>query len=551
VEHAPVGMAMVGLDQRFIEPNARLCHMLGYDDHELEAMTFNEVSHPDDLALDLAMVEQLLDGALDTYELEKRYVRRDGSTLWGRLTVSAVRDEHGATQYFVSQIEDVTDIRAVQQELEHRALYDPLTGLANRSLLVDRLSHALGSAREPVRVAVGFCDLDHFKHVNDTFGHHSGDAVLKEVATRLRSAVGAGDTVARMGGDEFIILLTDVESLETAGQVMERARLAVEVPIEVDGNIFTVGLSGGLALAEAGQSAEALIRNSDSALYAAKHGGRGRCEVYNAGFRRRTTTQRALEQELRGAIGRDEFELHYQPVIDLSDGRTVAYEALVRWRHPRFGLLAPGEFIELAEESDCIIDLGACVIEKACRFLGQHPDAEWQVFVNVSPRQLGRNLPGTVTAALAANGVRATRLGIEITENGVLNVTGSSLSEMKQLRELGIDILIDDFGTGYSALSSVMDTPVTGLKLDQSFTARLGHSGPADRITSTVATLAESLSLHGVAEGIETPEQARLLRLHGWRYGQGYLFGRPVPADSLGLRPAAGATDQAPAAVTL
>jgi EAL domain-containing protein (putative c-di-GMP-specific phosphodiesterase class I) len=330
-----------------------------------------------------------------------------------------------------------------------------------------------------------------------------------------------------------------VDSIEMAGEVMERARQAVEQPIEVDGKIFTVGFSGGLALAQTGESAEALIRNSDAALYAAKHGGRGRCEVYNASFRRRTTMQRALEQELRGAIGREEFVLHYQPIVDLTDGRTVSYEALVRWQHPTFGLLAPGEFIELAEESDCIVDLGSAVIEQACRFLARHPDADWQVFVNVSPRQVGRNLPGTVTRSLAANGVPARRLGIEITENGVLNVTGSSLREMTELRELGIDILVDDFGTGYSALSSVMETPVTGLKLDQSFTARLGLSGPADRITSTVATLVKSLSLHGVAEGIETVEQAQLLRQHGWRYGQGYLFGRPAPAGSLGLEPGA------------
>jgi diguanylate cyclase (GGDEF)-like protein/PAS domain S-box-containing protein len=535
VEHAPVGMTMVGLDHRFVEPNARLCQMLGYSDTELKTMTFNDVTHPEDLDLDLSLLEQLLARETEHYELEKRYLRADGSLLWGRLTVSAVRDRDGQARYFVSQIEDVTEFRAVQEKLQYRALYDTLTGLANRGLLVDRLTHALLPSRRPNQIALGFCDLDHFKKVNDGHGHHSGDLVLKEVASRLLGVVRSGDTVARMGGDEFVLLLTDAGSVQQAQQVMERAREAVERPIDMDGATFRVGLSCGLALAEGGESAETLLRHSDSALYAAKHGGRGRCEVYSATFRHQTAIHRALEEELRSAIRGDELELHYQPIVDLASRRTVGYEALVRWQHPQHGLLLPGDFIELAEQSDRILDIGAVVVQQACAFLAEHPGADWQVFVNVSPRHLGRGLPGLVGQALAASGVPGRRLGIEVTENGVLHATGSSLAEMHQLRGLGVDIYMDDFGTGYSALSSLMTTPITGIKLDRSFTADLGTGAAATRIASTVADLADSLSLRGVVEGIETEEQAVLAAACGWRYGQGYHFARPAPADRLDL----------------
>jgi diguanylate cyclase (GGDEF)-like protein/PAS domain S-box-containing protein len=297
VEHAPIGMTMVSLDHQFVEPNNRLCRMLGYSVEELEAMTFAEVSHPDDLDLDLDLVRQLVVGEIEHYELDKRYIRVDGAILWGRLTVSVVRGGHGQPKYFVSQIEDVTAIRSAQEELEHRALYDPLTGLANRGLLVDRLTSALDATRKPVSVAVGFCDLDLFKQINDNHGHHAGDAVLKEVARRLYDAVRTGDTVARMGGDEFIILLTDVESLEAAKMVMNRARRAVEEPIEVDGNSLRVGLSGGLALAQKGDTAGTLLRNADAALYSAKNRGRGNLEVYNPASHARTETHRIVADE--------------------------------------------------------------------------------------------------------------------------------------------------------------------------------------------------------------------------------------------------------------
>ncbi|HXH78083.1 diguanylate cyclase domain-containing protein [Nocardioides sp.] len=279
VENAPVGMTLVDLDHRFVEPNKRLCQMLGYSADELTNLSFHDVTHADDQTLDLALLDQLVAGEIDSYELEKRYVQQDGSVLWGRLAVSVLRDESGGLAYFVSQIEDVTEVRKARYDLQHRALYDPLTGLANRSLLMDRLTVSLGNDRNQVNVGVGFCDLDHFKSINDTHGHQVGDEVLKEVARRLQESVRAEDTVARLGGDEFVIVLHDVASLDEANGVLERASRAIQEPILVDGLVLRTSLSVGLAVAAHGDDPDVLLRDADAAMYVAKHGGRGRIET--------------------------------------------------------------------------------------------------------------------------------------------------------------------------------------------------------------------------------------------------------------------------------
>lgn len=536
IDHAPIGMTIVDLDGTFLQPNTQLCRMVGYEASQLREMTFHDITHPEDLGADVRLLEQLLAGEIPSYQMEKRYLRGDGSTMWARLSVSLVRDAAGKPLHFVSQIEDVTEVRAAQEKLERRALYDSLTGLANRSLLIDRLSHALADHRRDAGLlAVAFCDLDHFKRINDSLGHHAGDLLLQEVARRLQDVVRDSDTVARMGGDEFVLILSRVSSLQMAMTVLERAKLSVEQPIEIDGHSLSVSFSAGLAVGGRDHSAEMLLRDADTALYAAKENGRARLEVYTAAMRSRALMHLSVEEELRRAIKLDEFELHYQPIVRLSDRQTVAFEALLRWRHPSRGLLLPASFLDIAEESTLIVDLGQVVLRRACQFLARHPDATWRVFVNVAPIQLGRDLGGVVRAQLEAAGVRASRLGLEITENGVLHAAGSSLAEMQELRDMGIELLMDDFGTGYSALTSILTTPITGIKLDRSFTARLGKDETADRITSTVANLVESLGAHGVVEGIETEDQCVRALRHGWVHGQGYLFARPAHESTLEL----------------
>ncbi len=427
-------------------------------------------------------------------------------------------------------------MRAAQESLEQRALYDSLTGLANRGLLIDRLTHALSDQRRDNEiVAVAFCDVDHFKRINDSLGHHAGDEVLKSIARRIQGVIRESDTLARLGGDEFVIMFPRITSMAMAAAILERAKQAVQEPIDVAGHSLTMSFSAGLALADAHTSAEVVLRNADRALYAAKEGGRARYKVYTSAMRSAALSHLALEEELRRAIEHDEFELHYQPIVSLEGRQPVAFEGLLRWRHPARGLLLPAAFLDVAQESHLMVDLGAIALQHACQFLSRHADATWRVFVNVAPVQLGRDLNGAVHRALAAVGVSPTRLGLEITENGVLVAAGSSLVEMKELRDAGVSLLVDDFGTGYSALSSVLTTPISGIKLDRSFTAQLGVDEVADRISATVAGLVQTLDAHGIVEGIETEDQCLRVRQQGWTYGQGYLFGRPAPESHLAL----------------
>jgi diguanylate cyclase (GGDEF)-like protein/PAS domain S-box-containing protein len=533
VDNAPIGMVMVALDRRIIRSNPRFCEMLGYEPDELIGKKIHEITHPDDLEADHELFMKLLEGE-SHYEREKRYVHRDGRVVWVRVSVSVVRDVRGQPLHFVGQSEDITEMREAQEQLEQRALYDSLTGLANRGLLMDRLSHALAVHRRSGGVlAVAFCDLDHFKRVNDSLGHHAGDIVLQEVARRLQSVVRHNDTLARVGGDEFVIMLPDVVSADMALAILDRAKRAVERPIEVEGHSVSMSFSAGLAVAHPDASADTMLRHADRALYASKDAGRARSTVYTAAMRSTAVAHLSVEEELRKAVEHDEFELYYQPIVRLSDRQVVAYEGLLRWHHPERGLLLPGDFLHVAQTSHLMVDIGNLVLRHACEFLGRHPDASWRAFVNVSPVQLGRGLSSAVRQELAAAGVPANRLGLEITENGILVATGSSLAEMKALNELGVKLVIDDFGTGYSALSSILTTPITGVKLDQSFTSLLGQDDAADRISATMASLVLSVGEYAVVEGIETEDQLDRVVAHGWLHGQGYLFGRPAPESEL------------------
>lgn len=551
VQNAPIGMAMVDLDHRFVEPNARLCRMLGHSAEELEQLTFEEVTHAEDLDIDLAFVARLDSGESDTYDLERRFVRRDGTLLWGRLAVSVVRDDDGTPLYYVHQVEDVTEFRAAQAELEYRALYDPLTGVANRSLLMDRLTSVLTDTRRPGSVGIGFCDVDHFKLINDTHGHHAGDEVLKEVARRLRASVRDGDTVARMGGDEFILLLTDLGSLTEAEQVMERATRALTAPIEIDGERISVGLSSGLALGRNAGSAETLLRNADAALYAAKKAGRGTCVVYHSLLEETyrdavanpgpvvvrhaapagtDQNQARMEQLIREALEEDAVRVAYQPIFDLSTGLVVGAEALLRLSD-RAGLpVSPALVIPAAESSGLIVDVGRRVLDLAAQQV-----AKWQrehgvllpVAVNVSAAQLGRSsLPADVLDAVSRAGLPAEALVIELTESVLLRTGSGGMKQLADLRDAGIELAIDDFGTGYASLSLLHELPAATLKIDQSFVAGIPDDRRAVAIVAGVIELAESFGMFCVAEGIENEIQRAYLAERGV-LGQGYLLGRP------------------------
>lgn len=562
VQNAPIGMTMVDLGCRFVEPNARLCSMLGYSSEELVTMTFGEVTHADDAALDATFVAQLTSGDLDTYDVEKRFVRHDGSVLWGRLAVSVVRDSAGSALYFVYQIEDVTDFRRAQDELEYRALYDPLTGLANRSLLMDRLKAALAGGRGVLNVGVAFCDVDHFKQINDAHGHHIGDEVLKEVARRLRDAVRTGDTVARMGGDEFVILLHNVGSLTEAEMVMDRATRAAKQPLIVDDLSLGVSVSVGLAVGAAGTLPGTLLRNADAALYDAKAAGRGRYVVHGRSSRTYTTgprrgavgspaavtppaiaphrdeeAQTQMERLIQDALDQDRIGVAYQPVFDLATGLAVGAEALLRLTDSLGRPAAPRHVIPAAEASGQIIELGRRVMRAAGRQVAGWYDEHGillPVAVNVSGVQLDApTFLADVLDAVKSVNLPPRALIVELTESVLVRTDSGGMEQLHALSDAGIELAIDDFGTGYASLSLLHELPAASLKIDKSFVAGIPDDRRAVAIVAAVIALARNFNMLCIAEGIETDRQRGYLAVHGV-LGQGFLLGRPGDGDVIG-----------------
>jgi len=416
---------------------------------------------------------------------------------------------------------------------ETHAYYDGLTGLPNRNLLADRLQIAVSRVfRKGTRLAILFLDLDRFKVVNDTLGHGSGDAVLREAASRLRAAVRQADTLARFGGDEFVVLIEDVREPADAARVAEKLHEALRPPIEIAGRELFVTASIGISLCPDDSSgADDAIRNAGVALHRAKEHGRDSIRFYTASMSERALEQLRLENELRRALARGEMALQYQPILDVATRTVVGYEALLRWQHPERGLLLPGEFIELSELTGLIAEIGPWVLRTAC-----HEAAGWRsasgsapgVSVNVSPRQLlGTDLVGQVRDALAGSGLEPGRLTLEITESLALEKPERSAATLGELQRIGVSLAIDDFGSGHSSLSQLKRFPVDTLKLDRGFVSDLHESAGDRAIMTTVVTMARTLGMRVVAEGVETEEQLDVLRAGGCHMAQGFLLGRP------------------------
>lgn len=529
---SPIGAALLDSAGRFLDVNVALTRILGRHKDDLIGRAHGEFTHQDDLPRDVEMDERLLAGLEGHYQSDRRLLHRSGDTVWARVTVSAMpaaEDPRG--KRLLVYIEDITEVRRARDLLERKALYDGLTGLANRTLLMERLEHALDG--RAINVACIFIDIDHFKAVNDSLGHDIGDEFLREVAHRIQGAVRSADTVARLGGDEFLVVAENVGGLDAAVATARGIAAAVSQPIVLAGHELLPSLSVGLAMAEPGLHAESLVRNADMAMYTAKDLGRARVEVYSESMRASARNRLSIESELRAAIRDGELVVYYQPVVDLETRAIAAYEALVRWQHPTRGLLMPDQFIPISEDANLVVPLGAAVVMDACRFLAARPRFDGKVFVNVSTRQIGAaDLTRVVREALEATGAAPHQLCLEITESGVLMATAAARSDLRAITELGVELILDDFGTGYSALSSVLQNPVSGLKLARDFTLRLGDRGTGDRISTAMATLTRSLGMFGVIEGIETEAQYALAKAHGWQLGQGFLFGHAThPCD--------------------
>jgi diguanylate cyclase (GGDEF)-like protein/PAS domain S-box-containing protein len=539
-DNAPIGMCLVGPGGRFMQVNKALCEMLGYRESELLERAVVDVTHPDDIAATSAAIAELAAGRAATFHAEKRYLHADGPVLWALTSVSVLRGGTGGPRYAVAQIQDITDRRAAEEQLVHQATHDPLTGLPNRALLMDRLQMELSRSRhEPAAgTAVVFVDIDGFKAINDGLGHDVADQVLVEVAQRLRREVRPSDTVARLGGDEFVIMCRDVASDEPANvvEIGERLVLAFTRPIMIGATEVTVTASIGIAnAASADATAEDLIRDADAAMYRAKARGKNRYEVFDETLRARATDRVLVEQALRRGLRDERFRLFFQPIVDVRTAAPVAVEALVRLDDAERGLLAPDTFIEAAEDSGLIVPIGAWAMADACRQLaewrgGQLAPADLHVAVNLSVRQASRpDLVDTVLLTLVEAGLPPQVLALEVTESVLIEADATTVRQLGQLRDMGVRIGIDDFGTGYSSLTYLKSLPVSFLKIDKSFVSGL-VTDPSDRkIVAGVIRLAQALGLRTVAEGVEEAGQLAVLREFGCDQAQGYLFGRPRP----------------------
>jgi len=430
----------------------------------------------------------------------------------------------------------------MEERVRHQALHDPLTGLPNRLVLTDRLEHALDRAeRREDALALLFIDLDHFKTVNDSLGHRAGDQLLVQVAERLRLLVRSGDSIARFGGDEFIILADGLERAESAADLARRLGEALDEPFTLGSDTVFVTASIGIALPSRERTtAEALLRDADAAMYLAKDHGRARYEFFDAALRRNAVERMRTETALRWALDRDELFAHFQPVVDLSDGRIVAVEALARWEHPERGLLLPDVFIPLCEDTALILPVGTLILEQACQQLGRWVRAgvaspDLAMNVNVSARQLAD--PGflqTVQGALTAGGIPADRLALEITETSIVEHGDRVAETLAGLQALGVRLVLDDFGTGYSSLSYIQRFPLDSIKLDRTFVRDLVDDGTQRALVGGIIAIAHALGLQTVLEGVETRTQAEVARALGCGLAQGFLFAHAAAGDVTG-----------------
>jgi len=492
--------------------------------------------HPDDLPAVKEAVRAALAGE-SPYSLDHRILRPDGSVRWVHEQADLEYDPAGRALSMVGVVQDITERKQTEARVQYLAYYDALTGLANRALFQDRLQQAMFDADRYERlVALVFLDLDRFKNINDTLGHDCGDQLLRGVAERLSGVVRKGDTVARLGGDEFTIVLADMGHVDDAARVAQKILEVFARPFHVHERELHMTASLGITLYPFDdRNVRDLLRNADIAMYRAKELGRNTYQFYAAEMTAHARERLALEGELRHALERHELVLYYQPVVEMAGGAVLGMEALIRWRHPTRGLVGPDAFIPLAEESGQILAIGEWVLRTACRqcvHWQRHGFPQLRLAVNLSARQFHqRSLVELIRQILVETELRPAALDLEITESALLQHDEATQTMLKAFRHMGVSLIIDDFGIGYSSLSYLRRFPIRALKIDRSFVRDVPEDPDDAAIVGAVVTLAHSLGLVVIAEGVETPAQRDFLRTHGCGIAQGYLYGRPMAAE--------------------
>jgi diguanylate cyclase (GGDEF)-like protein/PAS domain S-box-containing protein len=503
--------------------------------------------HPDDRPQVRAELERSTETG-SALNVECRFVAREGRSIWMRCHAVLVRDETGAPQFWHGVMFDVNESKQLEQQLQHQAFHDALTGLPNRALLRDRLEHALKRmARKRGAVGLLFVGLDNFKVVNDSIGHESGDALLRQVAQRIVGSLRAGDTAARHGSDEFAVLVEEISKTADAALVAERLIEGFQQPFDVGGREFVLSASIGIAVSiSAHDRADDLLRHADVAMSQAKRLGRARYAMFDPSMSAHIEHRLELEHELRRAVDGDELQIYFQPIVDLTNGEVRELEALVRWQHPHKGLISPAEFIPIAEETGLIIPIGNWIVDEACRHVGAwqrtYPDSKGiSVSINISARQFQHEaLVADVARALNQAQVNASRLRIELAESSMMRDVDLTISTLTALKALGVQFAIDDFGTGYSSLAYLKRFPVDTLKIDRAFIAEFEHSREDRALVRSIIAAGKALQLTVTAEGIERETQLAELRTLGCDRGQGYIFSEPLPPEEIGRLLAAG-----------
>ncbi|HVM07711.1 MAG TPA: EAL domain-containing protein [Acidimicrobiales bacterium] len=540
VQNSSDVITVCSVEGRILFQTPSVSEVFGYEPNELIGTDINKLVHPDDLRpVQKSLLRTAGDDAVSD-RVDCRVRHADGSWRYTETSVSARLDDP-LVGGFILNTRDITERKELEDELTHQAFHDSLTGLANRALFRDRIQHALNRQRRQRRpLAILLFDLDGFKTLNDSLGHAFGDRLLAAVGERLKNLLRPSDTACRLGGDEFAVLVEDltggIDATVVAGRILD----AIRQPFDVDGKEVVTAASLGIAIAGSfAESPDDLLRNADVAMYTAKGRGRGRYELFQPSMHKAMLDRLDLEADLRRAVERGEFVLHYQPTVALATGRISGMEALVRWNSPERGMVPPGMFIPVAEDTGLIVPLGAWVLEEACRqtVAWAHefgPDAPTTISINVSARQLQDDaLVPAFAEILERTGINPSNVVLEITESAVMSDAEAMVARLHQLKNLGVRLAIDDFGTGYSSMSYLCSFPIDILKIDRSFVSGVPNEPQKVGIVRTIVELGHILELQTVAEGIELDEELEQLRALDCDLGQGYWFAKPLPVDAV------------------
>ena len=542
-DHAPIGIALVSPEGRWLRVNRALISILGYSENEFLKTDFQSLIAEPDLGSALIKIHELSTGKIPTYQMERRFLHKNGQIVWTLWGVSAAGENKEEGTNLIFQIQDITDKKISEQKLLHEATHDPLTGLPNRALFMDRLTAALHSRLDDAdhTVSVLFIDLDRFKYVNDSLGHLAGDRLLIDISRRLKECLRPNDSIARLGGDEFTILVEGDHDPAEITRIADRIQSKFASPFHLGRHlVYSSASIGILHASENHRNAEEMMRDADTAMYQAKRGGKARHEVFDEEMHKAAKEALQLETYFRRAVENCEFDIEYQPIFSLSSGNITGVEALARWHHPELGEISPQRFIPLAEEIGWIDAFGELILRKASKeisaLFSSDDRSEMKLSVNLSCRQFASpDLVQRIGKVLKETGLDPHRLKLEITESVFFAYHENAVGMLDELRKLGVEVEIDDFGTGYSNLSYLARLPISSLKIDRSFISPIDGTEANTEIIRTILMLAQNLGLEVVAEGIENESQLEALRLLGCERGQGFLLARPMELAELNV----------------